>query len=177
MKNTLAVADAAAPGAPAGEAGPEHLSVQHSGTFYVDAPPWHAFRLFTAPGERLWVPGWEATYPGGGDGRERGAVWLTGHNGEQTIWVVIDYDPDAFHARYARVTPGSRAGTVEVRLRPDDDGGSTVEVTYVLTGLSEHGDEVLAGFDEASYADMMHEWERLIREADIEYPLPFAESE
>ncbi|MGR9093111.1 MAG: hypothetical protein ACU85U_21275, partial [Gammaproteobacteria bacterium] len=85
--------------------------------------------------------------------------------------VVVDYDTDALHARYARVTPASRAGTVEVFVRPDGSGESAVEVRYVLTALNETGNEDLAEFDADYFAHMMEEWERLIREADIGYPV------
>ena len=49
-------------------------SVSHTGTLRVDAPPEHAFQLFTAPGERLWVDGWDPEVLSGGDGRSKGSV-------------------------------------------------------------------------------------------------------
>ena len=176
MKKTLAMAAAAAPIALAADAAAEMTRVMHTGTVRVAAAPQDAFPLFTAPGERLWVPGWDPLIVGGGDGLERGSVWLTGDGDEQTIWLVIDYDPAKLYARYARVTPASRAGTVEVIARPDGSGGTSVEVTYDLTALSKHGNEVLAGFDKAYYEKMMLDWERLIREANIEYPPQIAET-
>jgi len=179
MKKTLAVAAMTAPAALAGETldAPdpafEAAQIKHTGSFHLDAPPEHVFPLFTAPGERLWAPGWDPVILGGGSGLERGSVWITGHGGEQTIWLVVDYDPAEFHARYARITPTSRAGSVEVFARSDGDGGTDVEVTYELTALNETGDGELAGFDADYFAHMMVEWERLIREADIEYPVKF----
>jgi hypothetical protein len=171
MTKTLLAATAVAAITPAN--GAELLHVTRTGTFHVDAPPEHAFALFTAPGERLWAPGWDPVVVSGGIGLERDSVWLTGEGEEHTVWLVVDYDPAEFHARSARITPTSRAGTVEVRLRPDGNAGSTVEVTYVLTALSELGNEVLAEFDEDAYADMMVEWENLIRDASITYPVAF----
>jgi len=179
MKKTLAIAAMAAPAVLAAEApdssGPafEASRIRHSGSVHVDAPPEHAFPLFTAIGEKLWAPGWEPVILSGGDGRERGSVWLTNHSGEQTIWLVVDYDPDEFHARYARITPSSRAGSVEVRARPDGDGGTDVDVTYELTALNDTGNHELADIDEQHFTHMMMEWERLIRDADIEYPVRF----
>ena len=149
-------------------------TVAHTGKLHVDAAPDHAFPLFTAPGERLWVDGWDPEILSGGDGRARGAVFVTRVGGDPTYWVVVDYDEDARHARYARIAPGTRAGTVEVTVRPDAAGGSEVEVTYELTALTTDGNEELEAFDAQAYDRMLADWERMIREAGLEYPLPFA---
>ena len=173
MKKTLTAAAAAVAMAPAGSAMSEMTSITRTGTVHVEASPEHVFPLFTAPGERLWVPGWDPQILTGGHGLERGSVWLTGNGADRTIWLVVDYDPESLHARYARITPESRAGWVEVFARPDGNGGADVEVTYQLTPLNEHGIEVLAGFDEEAYTQMMAEWEKLIRAANLEYPVRF----
>ncbi len=151
-------------------------SIAHAGTLHVDAPPKHAFQLFTAPGERLWIDGWDPEVLSGGDGRARGAVFVTRVGGQETYWVVVDYDADALRARYARIAPGTRAGTVEVAVRPDGAGASEVEVTYELTALTAKGDDELAAFDARAYERMLAEWERMIRDANLEYPLRFAEN-
>ena len=109
----------------------------------------------------------------GGDGRTKGSVFVTTHHDEQTLWVVVDYDPDALHARYARITPASRAGTVEVAARTDGMGGASIDVTYELTALTAAGNENLASFDDDEFARMIAEWETLIRDADIEFPVRF----
>lgn len=149
-------------------------SISHTGTLRVDAPPRHAFQLFTAPGERLWVDDWDPDVLRGGDGRAKGSVFVTDAHGDKAYWIVVDYDEDALHARYARIAPGSRAGTVEVRARGDGAGATEVEVTYELTALTDEGTEQLAAFDAAAYAQMLTDWERMISDADLEYPLPFA---
>ena len=177
MNNTLAVAAAAAPMARAADTAADMTRVIRTGTLHVATAPEDAFPLFTAPGERLWVPGWDPVIIGGGSGLERGSAWLTGEGDEHTIWLVVDYDAEKLHARYARITPASRAGTVEVAAQPDGSGGTRVDVTYDLTALSKHGNETLAEFDEAYYAKMMVEWERLIEAADLDYPVRIADTE
>ena len=57
------------------------------------------------------------------------------------------------HSHTLRVLPGVRAGTVEVRLRPDD-GDTLADVTYVTTALD----------DEAFDPDLAH-WEHAIHAA------------
>lgn len=151
-------------------------SARHTGILTVDAPPEHAFQLFTAPGERFWIDGWDPAILSGGDGREKGSVWITEVGGERAYWVVVDYDEHDLHARYARIAPGTHAGTVEVLARRDGAGGTEVEVTYELTALTDEGNRQLAAFDARACADMLAGWERRIEDADLTYPLPFAAS-
>lgn len=149
-------------------------STHHTGTLTVDAPPEHAFQLFTAPGERLWIDDWDPAILSGGDGREKDSVWVTEVGGDTAYWVVVDYDAASLHARYARIAPATHAGTVEVIARPGVSGGTEVEVTYNLTALTDAGNRKLAALDTDAFAGMLAEWERMIRDADLEYPLPFA---
>ena len=151
-----------------------NLSVTHRGTLRVAAEPAHAFQLFTAPGERLWIEDWDPVIPGGGDGREKGAAWITEVGGDKAYWVVVDFDAGALHARYARIAPVTHAGMIEVFARPDEAGTTEVEVTYQLTALTEAGNRELAAFDSDTFTRMLARWERLIANADLEYPLPFA---
>ena len=107
------------------------------GTVRVPLPPDEAIELFTPEGERRWVDGWDPSYPGGDD-----AVFLTG----ATTWVTVERGDRA--RRYARVTPGVQAGTVDVRCEPE--GGCTVAtVAYELTALSPEAelDAFAAGYD------------------------------
>lgn len=121
----------------------------HSHTLRVPLPVERALHLFTPVGERAWAPGWDPVFPAGevGDGAAPGTVFLTG----DSTWIVIDREAD--RVRYARVLPGVRAGTVEVRLRAD--GPDTLaDVTYETTALN----------DEPFDPDLAH-WEQEIRAA------------
>jgi len=121
------------------------------GTLHVPLPPAEAIHLFTPEGERAWAPGWDPTHASA-------TVFTTDHHG-QTIWVITDQTPDS--RRYARVTPGVHAGTVEVRCEPD--GKHThAHVTYELTALGPVAD--LDAFA-AHYDAMLAEWQRLIADA------------
>jgi hypothetical protein len=142
--------------------------VNLSATLRVAAPPAEAFRFFTPEGERLYVPGWAPEYLHPRDGALAGGLtFRTNHGGEETIWLVSTCDPDGGAIEYIRVTPGSRIGTVTVRLAPARDmeglpGAVTeVTVTYRLTSLSGAGDAKLAAF-EAAFEDQIASWERSI---------------
>lgn len=127
------------------------------------APAATTLELFTPEGERRWVPDWSPDYlfrAGGGD--EIDTVFRTEHDGEETLWIVLEHDLEEHDAAYARITPGSRLGTVTVDVEPIDETSCWVEVCYELTALTAAGNEVLRRFDAAAFRAMLDEWERRI---------------
>ena len=169
MKTTALTATVAVPLAlaQAGGAPADFVHVVRTGTVHVEAPAAKAFELFTGPGEELWIEDWDPIVLSG-DGLEAGTVFLT-DIGESTVWIVVDFDREARHARYARVAPRTRAGTVDVKVGAVGENESVVTVRYELTALSEDGNRILEAFDEDAYAAMMTMWEQMIRDADIDY--------
>lgn len=124
-----------------------------------------ALPLFTAEGERRWVPGWEPERLGG-DGV--GSAFVTRMGGTETVWVVVDYDPQRGIARYARQVAGVQAGLVEVQCTDSDDGRCVVRVRYSLTPLSDAAIPVVAEFlDPQRFADTIAGWKRLIVAAGL----------
>jgi hypothetical protein len=140
---------------------PRH--VHASRRIVVDAPVDRCFMFFTPDGETLWVDGWQPAYLHPADGRtEAGMVFTTGHGEEHTVWMLVDFDRAQHRSRYARVTPGSRTGFVEVRCRALGAERTEVEVAYTLTALSEGGAQVLQAFEGARFAEMIDGWGREI---------------
>lgn len=134
------------------------------GELIVALPREKAFGLFTARGERLWVPGWSPEFPAPtDDDRQVGTVWRTRADDAETTWIVVSAQPPV-SAAYARVTPGHSATTVRVRLAQTDDARTRVHVTYDITSLDESADTRLEEFA-AGYDAMMREWELLIADA------------
>lgn len=140
------------------------LRTRQEGSFTLPVPPSRAFDLFTAEGERRWVAGWDPLILSDCGALEPGAVFLTDHGGEQTIWTVIEADRPAGRLHYSRVSPGRRAGTVRVRLIEDGDG-TRVDVAYDITTLGTEGDDAVREMDEAGFASMLDEWSCLIHQA------------
>lgn len=136
--------------------------IERTGAVRVNAPLEQAFQFFTPDGERLWVPGWSPEYlhPRGGPQRE-GAVFRTNADGEETWWMVTRYDPAAGSAEYARVTPGSRMGTVSIRSSAESASTTTVHVTYRMTALTPSGNAALEALDRGFHA-MMDSWASLV---------------
>lgn len=133
--------------------------IRQRGSFTLDLPPAEAFKLFTAAGERLWVPGWSPAILGALP-QHPGLVFTTGSGADSTIWTVIDSDPAAGHVRYSRVTLGSRAGIVTVQVTAEG-AGTRVDVAYDLTALSPEGETALHAFAPDRFAEMLREWQRL----------------
>ena len=132
-----------------------------NGNFALPLSPESAFDLFTAVGEQRWVPGWSPQFLGNAEPQEPGLVFVTGNGAERTIWIVLESSRENRRLKYARVTPASRAGTVEVRLSACGDG-TLVEVEYDLTALSSDTIRDLEPFAPTNYSAMMQQWKDLI---------------
>jgi hypothetical protein len=85
-------------------------------------------------------------------------VFTTGHGDESTIWLLADFDRAAHRSRYVRVTPGSRAGFVEVQCRAIGEQRTEVTVSYTLTALDEQGAASLRAYEGAAFVAMIDEW-------------------
>jgi hypothetical protein len=145
--------------------------ISRSGQFHLPASCARAMPLFTAAGEMLWAPGWMPQMLSGGTAR--GSVFRTHHGGRTTVWIVVDYDPGAGRASYARLVEGSDMGLVDVRCTGDGKG-SGVQVTYTLTGLDADGAAFAARFlAPAHYRAMLDDWQRaLVAALDAPEPAP-----
>jgi len=138
------------------------ITIARSGSFELDMTPDAALPLFTAPGEKLWIDHWDPVILSG-DGFGAGTVFVTAHHGHTTYWHVVDYDSEAHHARYVRVTPDVKTGSVDVTLESNGKGGCVVRVTYRLTALSADGKANLQeAYNAPKYAEMMKAWRTMI---------------
>ena len=140
------------------------VRTRQQGSFVLPMPPADAFDLFTAEGEERWVAGWVPVILSDCGATEPGAVFLTDHGGESTIWTVLEADRAAGRLAYSRVSPGRRAGTVRVRLSADGDG-TRIGVAYDINSLGSGGDEAVRSMDEAGFERMLDQWRRLIGDA------------
>lgn len=136
--------------------------ITRRGDFRLNLPAALAFKLFTAAGERLWVPDWSPRILGPLP-QGPGLVFLTGDGAERTIWTVIESDPASGRVRYSRVTPASRAGTVTVEVKPIEEG-CRVDVAYDLTALDPDGAASLDAYAPERFAEMLAHWRALIED-------------
>jgi hypothetical protein len=135
-------------------------------TISVPLPPDRALPLFTARGERAWVPGWDPAFPDGepaaGEPEEEGTLFVTAHGDTSTVWVVAARRDDG--VRYARTTPGHTCGTVDVRIRAATAERTDLDITYDLTALTPEAAHALQHFA-AGFATEIGGWEAAIAAA------------
>lgn len=136
---------------------PHH--VERDGEFTIHLPLGHVFPLFSPEGERAWVEGWDPEYlHPSHPSTAAGTVFRTMHDSEETLWLVLRYDPHEAFAEYGRFSPGSRLGTVRVQCHETGPEATRVAVGYSLTSLSPAGNAVLDQMTPAHYAHMLAEW-------------------
>jgi hypothetical protein len=125
----------------------------------VNLPRAATLALFTAEGERTWAPGWDPAFPAPERIEGPGAVFVTAHTDQTTVWVTVDHDEQGI--RYARFTPGATAGTVAVTTLDAEPARTRVRVSYDLTALSPDGARWLETFAEG-FAIYIGHWETAI---------------
>ena len=122
-----------------------------------------AFALFEPEGERAWAPGWDPKYVHPADGRaQKGMVFTTDADGEETLWLVLRHEPGAGAVEYARITPGNRAAIVRVLCEALARDSTRVTVSYEYTGLSEAGNAYVRSMDEPRFKEFIESWQGLI---------------
>ncbi|MEO8480200.1 MAG: SRPBCC family protein, partial [Gemmatimonadota bacterium] len=133
-------------------------------TMLLPMPLEEAMECFTPDGEREWLEGWEPEFLFRSDEDGVDTAFRTTHDGEETLWMVLDMDLEEGSAGYARITPGSRMGTVMIDGEAIDETSCWITVTYELTALSPAGNAVLKAMTPAAYKTMIGEWERAIND-------------
>lgn len=147
-----------------------HVSVSDS--FELPLARRAAFRLFTARGETLWVPGWAPEFfTDVADDIAIGTVFRTrDETGRATTWVVVDCDSGR-RMRYARVVDAFNAGIVTVALK-DAPHGCRVTVAYDLTATEPGAATPLREFADG-YASFIRSWrDAIMRHLDGGGTLP-----
>jgi hypothetical protein len=140
-------------------------SVSYTAGFEMNRKAETLFPLFSPEGERLWVPGWEYENIMGTTTLHEDYVFLTkshDHAAGSAVWIVKEFDPEAYRVQYYKIEPGEKVGIVTVACTPLDDSSTRVDVTYTYTGLSESGNRFIANFTKADFEDFIKEWKELL---------------
>ena len=107
-------------------------SVKHLEKFRIDQPTETLFPLFSAEGEKLWVPGWDYENIMGSNDLHEDYIFLTknhDHASADAIWVVKRYDPDDYLVQFYKVEPGEKIGIIEVKCFEQNESCTKVQVT------------------------------------------------
>jgi hypothetical protein len=136
--------------------------VVRAASFTLDIPPDRAFPFFTPEGERAWAPGWDPRYLHPVDGAAGVGMVFTTSMSEETLWMMLRYEPAQGRVEYLRCTPGSRVGVVRVECVPLDGGRTRVNVSYELTALTEAGNATIAALDDVAFSAFIAGWPEAI---------------
>ena len=137
----------------------------HSEEFMIEKDIESVFPLFSPEGEKLWAPGWEYTNILGPKYLQPDYVFLTDshdHRSATAIWIVADYDTVKHYVSYYKVEPGEKVGKIVIQCFEQNQKYTLVKVTYKYIGLSDSGNQFIAGFTKKPYKEFIDEWRSLI---------------
>ena len=140
-------------------------SVKHSKKFIINQPIEILFPLFSAEGEKLWVPGWDYENIMGSTDLHEDYIFLTkthAHAETDAIWLVKRHDPNAYFVQFYKVEPDDKVGIISVKCFQIDESKTEVEVTYHYISISEKGNEFIKHFTSEEYIKFIDEWEKLL---------------
>lgn len=140
-------------------------TVKHTASFEIPQPIDELFPLFSAEGEKLWVPGWDYENIMGTTDLHEDYVFLTkthDHASTDAIWLVKRYEPESYHVQFYKVEPGEKVGIVTVQCIQKAEKLTQVQITYEYIGLTEKGRKFIEGFTRDEYETFIGEWEELL---------------
>ena len=133
----------------------DRMRVTRSAEIIINGPIDKVFPLFTPAGEKLWIPSWHYVpiYPAGGE-TERDMVFRTD---EHTLWTLALYDPP-HRSIYVHTSPEELA-RIEVECSAIDANHTRMRITYVITAITEHAQQVAAERQsDAEFRKKMEQW-------------------
>ena len=139
--------------------------VKHTWEFQLDQPVDVLFPLFSAEGEKHWVPGWDYQNIMGASELHEDYVFVTAnhdHAAGDAVWLVKRYEPGNHFVQFYKVEPGDKVGIISVQCEAVSGTRTSVTVSYEYIGLSERGNTFIAGFTEEKYQGFIGEWQRLL---------------
>ena len=140
-------------------------AVKYSASFEIQQPVDAVFPLFSAEGEKVWVPGWDYENIMESSAFGEDCVFVTrrhDHASTDAIWLVKKYSPDQHLVQLYRVEPGEKVGVIEVKCFERTESLTEVRVTYEYIGLSTSGDSFIADFSQSLYEAFVAEWKELL---------------
>jgi len=140
-------------------------NIKHTASFHISQPIDVLFPLFSAEGEKLWVPGWDYKNIMGSSELHEDYVFLTkthDHASTDAIWVVKKYNPENYHVQFYKVEPEDKIGIIEVKCIQLSDSDTEVHVSYEYIGLSDKGNQFIKEFNSSEYKEFIAEWQSLL---------------
>ena len=139
--------------------------VKHSADFQIGQPAEILFPLFSAEGEKCWVPGWDYTNVMGTIDLHEDYIFITGdhdHAASDAIWIVKRYQPSDYLVEFYKVEPENKVGIITVQCSALSETNTNVNVTYEYIALSDKGTEFIRSFTSQEYKNFISEWQQLL---------------
>jgi hypothetical protein len=139
--------------------------VEYTADFQISQPVEILFPLFSAEGEKYWVPGWDYKNVMGTTDLHEDYIFLTeshDHATSDAIWLVKKHQPNSYYVEFYRVEPKEKVGIISVKCTPISESETNVSVTYKYIALSESGREFVANFTSEEYKEFIGEWKQLL---------------
>jgi len=140
-------------------------SIKHEEEFQVDQSIDVLFPLFSAEGEKYWVPGWDYINIMGSTELHEDYIFVTenhDHASSNAIWLVKQHNPDSHFVEFYKVEPEDKVGIIGVRCRSISQSKTNVRVSYEYIALSEKGNQFITGFTKEIYKEFIGEWKQLL---------------
>ena len=139
--------------------------IKHSASFEIPQAIDVLFPLFSAEGEKAWVPGWTYKHVMGSNDLHEDYVFVTtnhDHASADAVWIVKEYDPSNYRVQFYKVEPEQKVGIIEVQCIAQGNSKAKVQVTYEYIGLSEKGNQFVSDFTTDDYQVFISEWQILL---------------
>jgi len=139
--------------------------IRHSREFEIKRGIDEVFPLFSAEGEKSWVPDWDYENIMGTTELCEDYIFLTenhDHGSGNAIWLVKKFEPKNYFVQFYKVEPKDKVGIITVQCFQKEEIKTTVKVTYEYIAISEKGAGFIKDFDKNAYEKFINEWETLL---------------
>ena len=139
--------------------------IKHTAEFQLDQPADILFPLFSAEGEKLWVPDWDYKNIMGSTQLHEDYIFVTGnhdHAAGDAIWLVKRYDPDNYYVGFYKVEPEEKVGIIAVKCDVLSESRTNISITYEYKALNEKGNKFISNYTDQEHRKFIGEWKQLL---------------
>ncbi len=139
--------------------------VKHTDDFRIDQPIDVLFPLFSAEGEKCWVPDWDYKNIMGSTDLHEDYIFVTenhDHAASAAIWIVKKYDSNNHHVEFYKIEAEEIIGIIRIICDALSGSKTKVSVTYEYIALTKKGNEFISRFTNDEYKVFIGEWKQLL---------------
>lgn len=136
-------------------------------SFHMKERAARLFPLFSAEGEKLWVPDWDYIAVTDGTVLHEDYVFMTENHDFATtnaIWLVKRYEPEEYFVQFYKVEPEDKIAVVSVRCEETAIEQTKVTVGYDYIALSGKGRDFIKDHGNDDYEAFIKEWKILLEQ-------------